>query len=76
MDRRDALRLPASGTALQLAPHNLLAVLREARRLVETQASPRTLNAHQDSTVKAMAELTLPRTDTLGATDVGVKRRT
>jgi len=76
MNRREALRLLATGTALQLAPHNLLAVLREARRLVDTPAAPRTLNAHQDSTVKAMAELILPRTDTPGATHVGVKRRT
>jgi hypothetical protein len=29
------------------------------------------LNAHQDATVKTMAELILPKTDTPGATDVG-----
>jgi gluconate 2-dehydrogenase gamma chain len=72
MDRREALRLLATATALQLAPHNLLAVLREARRLVDTPAAPRTLNANQDSTVKAMAELILPKTETPGASDVGV----
>ena len=71
MERREALRLLATGTVLQLAPRNLLAVLREARNLVETQASPRTLNAHQEATAKAMAELMIPRTETPGASDVG-----
>ena len=71
MDRREALRLLATGTALQLAPRNLVAVLRAARRLVETQAAPRTLNPHQEATTRVMAELILPRTETPGATDVG-----
>ncbi|HME34350.1 MAG TPA: gluconate 2-dehydrogenase subunit 3 family protein [Candidatus Sulfotelmatobacter sp.] len=71
MERREALRLLATGTALQLAPRNLLTVLRGARRLLDTPASPRTLNAHQFATVRIMAELILPRTETPGATDVG-----
>lgn len=71
MDRREALRLLATGTALQLAPRSLLAAMREARKFVDASSSPRTLNAHQDATVKTMAELILPRTDTPGATDVG-----
>jgi hypothetical protein len=71
MDRREALRLLATGTALQLAPRSLLAAMREARKLLDASSAPRTLNAHQDSTVKTMAELILPRTDTPGATDVG-----
>ena len=72
MKRREALRLLATGTALQLAPHRLFAVLREARKLVETQTAPRTLNAHQNATVKVMADLLIPKTDTPGASDVGV----
>lgn len=71
MQRRDVLRLLATGTALQLAPAKWLAFAREARALLASQAAPRTLNAHQAATVTTMAELILPRTDTPGATDVG-----
>src|SRR6266404_3434147 len=71
MERREALRLLAAGTVLQLAPRNLLAALREARKLVETQATFRSLNAHQEAAARVMAELILPKTDTPGATDVG-----
>ena len=72
MQRRDVLRLLATGAALQLAPHKLFAAAREVRSLLQSQPAPRTLNAHQFATVKAMAEMILPRTDTPGATDVGV----
>jgi len=71
MDRREVLRLLATGSLLQLAPTNLFAVLREARTLIQSQTSPRTLNAHQFATVKGMAEMIIPRTDTPGASDVG-----
>lgn len=72
MHRRDVLRLLATGTALQLAPGKLFALAREARALVADQPAPRSLNSHQYETVKTMAELIIPRTDTPGATDVGV----
>jgi glucoside 3-dehydrogenase (cytochrome c) hitch-hiker subunit len=71
MQRRDLLRLLATGTILQLAPTNLFAVLREARSLMQQHTSPHTLDAHQYDTVKVMAEMIIPKTDTPGATEVG-----
>jgi glucoside 3-dehydrogenase (cytochrome c) hitch-hiker subunit len=71
MKRRELLRLLATGTAFQLAPRQLVVALGEARALLAGQSSARTLNAHQEATVKAMAEMILPRTDTPGAADVG-----
>ena len=71
MNRREAIRLLAAGIALPVATPSAIAMLREARAVVGTGATLRTLNAHQEATVKAMAEMILPRTDTPGATDVG-----
>lgn len=71
MNRREALRFLAAGTALQLAPRQL-AALHAARAVLGDQTAPRTLNAHQAATVTAMAEMILPRTETPGATDVNV----
>lgn len=70
MQRRDVLRLLATGAALQLAPHKLSALVREARTLIDSQPSPRTMSSHQLATVRTMAELIIPKTDTPGATDV------
>lgn len=70
MQRRDVLRLLATGVALQLAPHKLSALVRETRTLLESQPSPRTLSSRQVATVRTMAELIIPKTDTPGATDV------
>lgn len=72
MQRRDVLRLLATGTALQLAPPRWLLVARKARAMLAESPSLRTLNARQHATVKAIADLLIPRTDTPGASDVGV----
>jgi Gluconate 2-dehydrogenase subunit 3 len=71
MQRRDLLRLLATGAALQLAPSKMFALVRETRALLSAQATPRTLNAHQEAVLNAMTELIIPRSDTPGAADVG-----
>ena len=72
MQRREVLRLLATGTALQLAPSKWLAFSREARSLLAEAQSLRTLNSHQDATLKALADMIIPRTDTPAASDAGV----
>lgn len=71
MNRREALQLLATAAALQLAPRKMLAAVREARAVLGDSPALRTLNAHQYATVKEMAEMILPRTETPGAADVG-----
>jgi Gluconate 2-dehydrogenase subunit 3 len=71
MQRREALRILGTGTALQFAPRSLLMALAGARMQLSNQATQHTLNPHQSETVKAMTEMILPRTETPGAGDVG-----
>jgi Gluconate 2-dehydrogenase subunit 3 len=71
MQRRDVLRLLATGTALHLAPRSLLVTLAQARTAIASETTLRTLDAHQAATVTKMTELILPRTETPGAADVG-----
>ena len=72
MQRREVLRLLATGAALQLAPAQWLAFGSEARALLAARESPRTLNPQEEATVTAMADMIIPRTDTPGASDAGV----
>ena len=71
MQRREVLRILATGTALHLAPRSVMALLAQARKEIATQSSGHSLNAHQESTIRVMTELILPRTETPGAADVG-----
>jgi len=71
MNRREALRLLATGAAVPLAPRGVMAILREARATVGVKNDRRTLTPHQCVTVRAMAEMILPAAETPGAADVG-----
>ncbi len=71
MQRREVLRILATGTALQLAPHSMLAMLARARIEIAGQSTARAFDAHQEETIRVMTELILPRTETPGAADVG-----
>jgi gluconate 2-dehydrogenase gamma chain len=71
MNRREAIRLLAAGSAMPLLPHGMLAMMREARTVVGTETTLRSLNSHQEAIVRMMAEMILPRTETPGANDVG-----
>src|ERR1043166_4520356 len=72
MDRREALQLLATGAILQLAPAKMAGLLREARAALGTETSFRTLNPHEAATVSLISDLIIPRTETPGASDVGV----
>jgi hypothetical protein len=71
MKRREALRLLATGAVLPLTSRSLLALKKARLLLGDVAATPRTLNQHQFATVKTIAEMIVPRTDTPGAADVG-----
>jgi gluconate 2-dehydrogenase gamma chain len=72
MDRREAMRLLAASAALPLVTPKLWAVFGEARAVLATGAAQGILNPHQNLTVTAIADMIIPKTDTPGATDVGV----
>jgi gluconate 2-dehydrogenase gamma chain len=71
VNRREALQLLMGGAALQLVPFRLLAELRTARMLLDTQIVTRALDSQQHATVAAIADTIIPKTETSGAVDVG-----
>jgi hypothetical protein len=69
MKRRDLLRSFAASSALALLPHEAVAAwARVATGMLPTDS----LNAHQLALIGAVADTIIPRTDSPGATDVGV----
>jgi Gluconate 2-dehydrogenase subunit 3 len=71
INRREALRLLATGATVPLLSQATWARLRQAREALGSSPAPRTLDRHQYATVKTLAELIIPKTDTPGASDVG-----
>lgn len=68
MKRRDALKLIAGAAAVPaLYSHDLFALGREIRQQLGSTSALKTLNAQQNATVTAIAEMIIPATDTPGA---------
>jgi hypothetical protein len=67
MDRRDVLKLLATVAVSSTLPREMWAIGRELQEKVASGPGLRTLNAHQDATVTAIAEMIVPQTDTPGA---------
>ncbi len=72
MDRREALKLIALGSALPALPSEVLAAFRAVHSSLQSVPHLKTLSVHMDATVTAMAELIIPQTDTPGAKAVRV----
>jgi hypothetical protein len=77
MDRREFLEQLAGISALvpglALLP-DISAFAQDVHARAKAATGLRTLSAHQDATVRCVADLLLPETDTIGANSVGVNR--
>jgi hypothetical protein len=67
MQRRDVLKLLATGAVLPVFSSPMAAFFREAQAQTGPGYKLRTLNPHQNATVVAMTDLIIPETDTPGA---------
>ena len=78
MDRREFLESIAGLSALlpglALLPGEQQAFAEAVHARARASTALRTLNPAQDATVSCIAEILLPQTDTVGATQVGVNR--
>jgi Gluconate 2-dehydrogenase subunit 3 len=72
LDRREALKFLAAGAATAALPPQVLAAFREIHANLPRTPVLGILNAHQDATLSAAAELLLPATETPGAKAVRV----
>ena len=67
MKRRDVLRLLGTAAAASALPRELWAAGRALQSQIAAGVGLRTLGAHQNATVTALAEMIIPQTDTPGA---------
>src|SRR6266436_10030424 len=72
MQRRDVLKMLATGAVLPVFSSPLAAFFREAQAQTGPGYKLRTLNPHQNATVVVMTDLIIPETDTPGAKDARV----
>jgi hypothetical protein len=72
LNRRDAIRRLAATSALSTLPFEILLQIGREARATTPATSFQTLSAHQSATLREVAEMILPRTDTPGADDASV----